>query len=134
MTAYVDSSALLKRYLIEPDSKLGQSLLDEDVDLVTSRITIVEVRRALGLLASAVERVLTRANFAHDLESISIVEVDALVCADAASIAEETGLRSLDSIHVASARRISDVDITFITFDVRQAAVARSLGLTVFGA
>ena len=134
MTAYVDSSALLKRYLIEPDSKLGQSLLDEDVDLVTSRITIVEVRRALGLLASAVERVLTRANFAHDLESISIVEVDALVCADAASIAEETGLRSLDAIHVASARRISDVDITFITFDVRQAAVARSLGLTVLGA
>ena len=134
MTAYVDSSALLKRYLIEPDSKRGQSLFDEDVDLVTSRITIVEVRRALGLLASAVERVLTRANFAHDLESISIVEVDALVCADAASIAEEPGLRSLDSIHVASARRISDVDITFITFDVRQAAVARSLGLTVLGA
>jgi predicted nucleic acid-binding protein len=134
VTAYVDSSALLKRYLIEPDSALGQSLLDDDVDLVTSRITIVEVRRALGLLASAVERVLTRANFAHDLESISIVEVDALVCADAASIAEETGLRSLDSIHVASARRLSDVDITFITFDVRQAAVARSLGLTVLGA
>ena len=134
MTAYVDSSALLKRYLIEPDSKLGQSLLDDDVDLVTSRITIVEVRRALGLLASAVERVLTRANFAHDLESISIVEVDAQVCADAASIAEETGLRSLDSIHVASARRLSDVDITFITFDIRQAAVARSLGLTVLGA
>ena len=134
MTAYVDSSALLKRYLIEPDSKRGQSLFDEDVDLVTSRITIVEVRRALGLLASAVERVLTRANFARDLESISIIEVDALVCAEAASIAEETGLRSLDSIHVASARRISDVDITFITFDVRQAAVARSLGLTVFGA
>ena len=134
MTAYVDSSALLKRYLFEPDSKRGQSLLDEDVDLVTSRITIVEVRRALGLLASAVERVLTRANFARDLESISIIEVDALVCAEAASIAEETGLRSLDSIHVASARRISDVDITFITFDVRQAEVARSLRLTVFGA
>ena len=134
MTAYVDSSALLKRYLFEPDSKRGQSLLDEDVDLVTSRITIVEVRRALGLLASAVERVLTRANFARDLESISIIEVDALVCADAASIAEESGLRSLDSIHVESARRISDVDITFITFDVRQAEVARSLGLTVFGA
>ena len=134
MTAYVDSSALLKRYLFEPDSKRGQSLLDEDVDLVTSRITIVEVRRALGLLASAVERVLTRANFAHDLESISIIEVDALVCADAASIAEETGLRSLDSIHVASARRVSDVDITFITFDVRQAEVARPLGLTVLGA
>ena len=134
MTAYVDSSALLKRYLFEPDSKRGQSLLDEDVDLVTSRITIVEVRRALGLLASAVERVLTRANFARDLESISIIEVDALVCADAASIAEESGLRSLDSIHVESARRISDVDITFITFDVRQAEVARSLGLTVLGA
>ena len=133
MTAYVDSSALLKRYLIEPDSKLGQSLLDEDVDLVTSRITIVEVRRALGLLASAVERVLTRANFAHDLESISIVEVDALVCADAASIAEETGLRSLDSIHVASACRVCDVDITRITVAVRLAEVARSLGLTVLG-
>ena len=134
MTAYVDSSALLKRYLIEPDSKRGQSLLDDAVDLVTSRITIVEVRRALGLLASAVERVLARANFARDLESISIIEVDALVWADAVSIAEETGLGSLDSIHVASARRISDAEITFITVDARQAEVARSLGLTVLGA
>lgn len=101
MTAYVDSSALLKRYLIEPDSKRGPSLLDDAVDLVTSRITIVEARRALGFLASAVERVLARANFARDHESISIIEVDALVCADAASIAEETGLRSPDSIHGA---------------------------------
>ena len=64
----------------------------------------------------------------------SIIEVDALVWADAASIAEETGLRSLDSIHVASARRISDAEITFITVDARQAEVARSLGLTVLGA
>ncbi|CAB5020692.1 unannotated protein [freshwater metagenome] len=33
-----------------------------------------------------------------------------------------------------AARRIPDAGITFITFDVRQAEVARSLGLTVLGA
>ena len=47
MTLYVDSDALLKRYIQEPDSDRVNELLSSDSDLVTPRHTIVEVRRNL---------------------------------------------------------------------------------------
>ena len=50
MTTYVDSSALLKRYVSEPDSEFASSLIDADEVLATSWLTVVEVRRALSQL------------------------------------------------------------------------------------
>jgi len=52
MTAYVDSSALLKRYIDEPDSDIADALLGADNALVTGRHTIVEVRRNLARMLS----------------------------------------------------------------------------------
>ena len=49
MSLYVDSSALLKRYMDEPDSDVADSLLRSDPSLLTARHTIVEVRRNLAL-------------------------------------------------------------------------------------
>ena len=48
MTLYVDSSALLKRYLDEPDSDRWNELLSSDAAWLTSRLTWVEVWRNLG--------------------------------------------------------------------------------------
>ena len=45
MSLYVDSSALLKRYVDEPDSDTAEALLSSDSSLLTARHTIVEVRR-----------------------------------------------------------------------------------------
>ena len=50
MTLYVDSSALLKRYVDEPDSDTAETLLRSDPSLLTARHTIVEVRRNLARL------------------------------------------------------------------------------------
>lgn len=50
MTLYADSSALLKRYVDEPDSERAVSLLASDDELVTGRHTVVEVRRNLARL------------------------------------------------------------------------------------
>ena len=44
MTSYIDSSALLKRYVAEPDSAVAAELLDADPVLITSWVTAVEVR------------------------------------------------------------------------------------------
>jgi len=46
MTLYVDSSALLKRYVDEPDSEACEAILRSDPALVTGRHTIVEVTSA----------------------------------------------------------------------------------------
>ena len=43
------------------------------------------------------------------------------------------GVRSLDALHLASAQRIQVPGLTFLTFDLRQAQAARSLGFAVVG-
>ncbi|HEY5435043.1 MAG TPA: type II toxin-antitoxin system VapC family toxin [Candidatus Limnocylindrales bacterium] len=131
MSTYVDSSALLKRYVEEPDSAAADALLRADRELLTARHTIVEVRRNLARLLSGRDLVAARATFADDLRSFSIVELDEATCESAATIAETTGVRTLDALHLAAAQRVSAPGVGFLTFDLRQAQAARSLGLTV---
>lgn len=133
MTTYVDSSALLKRYVDEPDSDRAVDLLRADSTLVTGRHTTVEVRRNLGRLLVANDAAAARRAFADDLRTISIVELDAATCELAATIAEQSGIRTLDALHLGAARRLGTA-ITFLTFDARQAAAAREIGFAVVGA
>ena len=134
MSTYVDSSALLKRYVEEPDSAEADTLLRADPALLTARHTIVEVRRNLARLLSGRDLVAARLAFANDLRSFSIVELDEATCESAAMIAETTGVRTLDALHLAAAQRVSAPGVGFLTFDLRQAPAARALGLTVLTA
>ena len=131
MSTYVDSSALLKRYVEEADSAGADALLQADRELLTGRHTIVEVRRNLARLLSGRDLVVARAAFADDLRSFSIIELDEATCESAAAIAETTGVRSLDALHLAAAQRVSAAGTGFLTFDLRQAQAARALGLAV---
>jgi uncharacterized protein len=131
VSTYVDSSALLKRYVEEADSATADALLRADSALLTARHTIVEVRRNLARLLSGRELVAARAAFSDDLLSISIIELDEATCELAATIAETTGVRTLDAVHLAAAQRVSAPGMGFLTFDLRQAQAARALGLTV---
>ena len=134
MSTYVDSSALLKRYVDEADSADADALLRADNALLTARHTIVEVRRNLARLLSGRDLASARATFADDLRSISIIELDEATCDSAALIAESTGVRTLDALHLAAAQRISAPGVGFLTFDLRQAQAARAIGLTVLTA
>ena len=131
MSTYVDSSALLKRYVDEADSADVDALLRADNALLTARHTIVEVRRNLARLLSGRDLASARAAFAEDLRSISIIELDEATCNSAALIAESTGARTLDALHLAAAQRVSAPGVGFLTFDLRQAQAARAIGLTV---
>ena len=132
MTSYADSSALLKRYVAEPDSDLAEELLTADRELVTGRHTVTEVRRNLARLLTGTALSASRAAFATDLAAFAIVELDVATCELAATIAEQTGARSLDALHLGAARRLGTA-LTFITFDVRQGQIARTLGFRVAG-
>lgn len=133
MTLYVDTSALLKRYVDEPDSERAGEWLASDPELVTGRHTVVEVRRNLAVLLPAEAAASARRTFGEDLAAFAIVELDDATCELAASIAEQTGVRTLDALHLGAARRLGSA-VTFLTYDVRQASAARALGLTVVGA
>lgn len=133
MTTYVDSSALLKNYFAEPDSSVAERLLRSDSVLVTSWVTIVEVRRNLARVLRGAELREAKEQFAADLDAMALVAVDESVCRAAAQIGEQLGVRSLDAIQLASAQRLVIPSLPFITFDLRQAQAARSLGFTVLG-
>jgi predicted nucleic acid-binding protein len=134
VSTYVDSSALLKRYVEEPDSEAADALLRADDELLTGRHTIVEIRRNLARLLSGAPLTAARRAFADDLRSIAIIELDEATCESAATIAETVGVRTLDALHLAAAQRISAPGVGFLTFDVRQAQAARALGMTVLTA
>jgi len=133
VTLYADTSALLKRYVDEADSDRAVELLGGDPDPVTGRHTVVEVRRNLARLLRDAALTEARAAFAADLDAFAVVELDATTCELAATIAEQTGVRTLAALHLGAARRLG-VGLRFVTFDLRQAQAARSLGMTVEGA
>lgn len=133
MTLYVDSSALLKRYVDEHDSDLADELMRSDPVLVTSRLTEVEVRRNLTRLLAGDELDRQRRTFSADLDAFAIVGLDATTMGTAARIAEQTLCRSLDSIHLGAALRAGSAT-TLLTFETRQASAARQVGIAVIGA
>jgi len=134
MSAYVDSSALLKRYVEEKDSADCEKILLSDADWVTARHTWVEVLRAIALLHDGRERQRMDAAFRSDWTRLHIVEIDEETCERAADVARAHGTRTLDALHLAAALRVGGPGFRFLTYDLRQARAGRALGLTVLGA
>ena len=132
MTLYVDTSALLKRYVSERDSDVAEQLMATDPVLVTSRLTEVELRRNLARLLDGEDLLRTRRQVQADLDAFALVSLDATTCAEAARLAEQTLCRSLDALHIAAARRAGERTV-LLTFEVRQAQAARTAGLVVIG-
>lgn len=134
MTTYVDSSALAKLYVDEPASALAVEILSVDPVLVTSMLTVVEVRRALARHFTGINLVRARETFEADLDRMALVQPTESTWTYAADIAEELEVRSLDALHLAVAKRLQVAALRFVTFDIRQAQAARLLGLDVVGA
>jgi uncharacterized protein len=133
MSLYVDSSALLKRYVEEADSDVAEQYLLSDKVWITARHTWVEVRRNLARLLEGNDLAEAQRYFANDFGRTHVVELDEATCDLAAQIAEVSLLRTLDALHLAALRRVGH-DIPLLSFDVRQAAAARALSITVVGA
>ncbi|MDP9445003.1 MAG: type II toxin-antitoxin system VapC family toxin [Actinomycetota bacterium] len=133
MTLYVDSSALLKRYVDEPDSDQFNRVLDSDGRWLTCRVTWVEVWRNLGRHLVGADAPAARDAFRADWRFVTVVEVDSLLAEAAGRIADLTGTRTLDALHLAALQRAGPAGITLLTADLRQAQAARSLGWPVLG-
>jgi predicted nucleic acid-binding protein len=133
VTTYVDSSAFLKLYVDEADSDQAQRILNADPVLATSWLTIIEVRRNLARLASGPGLHQARARWETDTDRLALVNPTERTWRAAAEIAEELGVRSLDALHLATAKQLEISQLTFCTFDLRQGQAARALGLLVIG-
>jgi predicted nucleic acid-binding protein len=126
---YVDSSALVKLVVDEPESTALRAFV-AGADLVSSELVLTEVPRAIRRASAneprlSLDLVLSRAG--ELLEAVALLPLDRAVLAAAGAI-EEPAIRALDSIHVVAAVDLSPVD-AFVSYDERQSAVARLASL-----
>jgi predicted nucleic acid-binding protein len=133
MTLYVDSSALIKRYVDEGDSDAAEAILLGDMEWVTARITFVEVGLAIHRRVDEAGRNAAIAAFERDWERTLVVSVDDVTSRRAVELGVTTGARSVDAIHMAAAERAGGRSIPIVTFDVRLGHSARALGFAVIG-
>jgi predicted nucleic acid-binding protein len=125
-TAYVDSSALLKLAVREPETAALEADLAQRDGLLASRLDLVECRRAA--LRAPHRRVLQSID--QILETIYLIEMTPAIL-DAAAAADPPTLRSIDAIRVATALSIGDAGMEVITYDGRFDDAARANGLIV---
>lgn len=121
--AYLDASAIVKLVLDEPESLSLLRWYHESERVVTSRIGVVETRRAVR------RREHDPVHLTAVIDRLEVFELDAEVDHRASGIAPSS-LRTLDAIHIATALAIQEVD-AFVTYDDRQVDAARSVGLQV---
>ena len=133
MSVYLDSNALVKRYVAEPGSDLVGAIMGDDPSWIAGRHAWVEVWLALGRLLPSDRIGEARDAFARDWRRMTVVELDDRVCRVAGGMGDNLMLRTLDSLHLACADRVGFRSVPLLTFDLRLASAARSAGFTVVG-
>jgi predicted nucleic acid-binding protein len=134
MIAYVDSSIFLKLIFIEDGTPAAEEIWDGNTNLVSSRIMRVETRAALarGGRDGRLERKLigqTMKIYEELWSRIAVIEITPRLAELACEVSESTQLRSLDSIHMASALVVG-ADI-LASADSEMCIAARNFGLSV---
>ena len=122
---YLDSSAIAKLVVREPETAELVKAIRADPDVVSSHIAWTEVliaTRRAGRSAARAERI---------LDGIALVPVDDAILRGAATLGPKD-LRTLDAIHLATAVSLRPDVGTIVTYDVRQAQAASALGLEVW--
>lgn len=122
---YLDSSAIVKLVVREPESAGLRQYLRRRVPLVSSALARAEVARAVLSLGDPFARRATEV-----LTRLELVRVSDRILDDAGKLLP-ADVRSLDAIHLATARIFGASLRQLITYDSRTAAAARGLRLRV---
>jgi len=122
---YLDASAIVKLAVREPESSALRHYLRRKHPLLTSALARTEVARALLPLGpDAVAR------GADVLRRIDIVRINDQILIAAGTLMPAE-LRSLDAIHLATARKLGDDLARLCTYDERMADAGLALGFRV---
>jgi len=140
MIAYLDASALVKRYVAEAGSAEVNGLISEAEALGTAVISRAEVSAALAK-AVQVKSVSKNAGtsalqaFTADWDNLIRLQLTEVLVARAAALAWEQGLRGYDAVHLATAlfwHETLDEAVTVATYDRELWNSAKTSGLSVW--
>lgn len=130
---YVDTSALLKRYVSETFSKQSSEIIAKFENIFTSQITITETLINLRKRLSKSEFAIAAKLFKEDIRTFNVISIDEKLSYEASEVADGNSLATLDALHIASALRFKGANISFLTYDKTQAVIAAKKGLAVLG-
>jgi len=131
VTLFLDTSALLKRYVQEPGTAVVIDAMAEDGAWTASAIARAEAELALcHLIADEDRRLDAVGRLRRDWERFFVVPLDHECLEQAVKIGCEHRVRTLDALHLGAAARLP-APVTMLTFDARQAAAASAMGLIV---
>jgi uncharacterized protein len=125
VVTYLDSSAIVKLAVREPESHALRRYLRRRQPLVSSALARTEVLRALlpaGDAATSRGRAV--------LQRFDLVRVNDRIL-HAAGVLRPPELRSLDAIHLATAHELGNELGALVTYDERMVAAARQLGFKI---
>lgn len=144
MRRYADSSFLISCYVVDANTSRAKTILSGiHTPLAFTDLHALEMQNAfqLGIFRgqlSVREATAARANLRKDLRSGRLVRTVVkwpTVFTAATRLSQRhsktTGTRSLDILHVASARSLRSTE--FLSFDTRQLSLASVLGLKLGG-
>jgi hypothetical protein len=134
MRVFLDTSALAKRYVVEPGSGKVVKVCQQADSLAVCVICLPELISTLTRLVR--EKKITKADYrtlkgnaTTDLADIDICQLTPDVLATGVSLLETNPLRAMDALHVACAIAV-ETD-RFVSADHRQLAAARKAGLKI---
>jgi len=145
-TYFIDTSALVKRYIAERGSQWVKALTDSQTGnkIILARITWVEMLSAFSRLKreSAIDEnvfstALQALKFDWDIQ-YQVVEFDKAMAEQAGELVKKHPLRAYDSVQMASALKIHQIYakaapglFMFVSADDRLLTVAKNEGLQI---
>lgn len=134
---YLDTSALVKRFVTEPGSELVHSLVSASGPIATAKISYIETHAALARhyregTISKTRYLATVQQFERDWLAYVRIDLQDDILRLARDIVRRRPLRGYDAIHLASAlsiRQALDEEVTFAAADRRLLQAAASEGL-----
>lgn len=127
---YLDSSAIVKLAVREPETAALEAELSQWQLCATSSITAIEVRRATARARKQQHGVLSPRDVSAVLSTTVEMVLTEHVHQTASTLAPPE-LRTLDAIHVASALALGDDLAGLVTYDVRMQRAAARYRLSV---
>jgi predicted nucleic acid-binding protein len=125
VATYLDSSAIVKLAVTEPESLALRRYLRRRQPMVSSALARTEVLRAL---LPAGDEAIARGRTV--LQRLDLVRVSDRILG-AAGVLRPQELRSLDAIHLATAQQLGDELGALVTYDERMVTAARQLGCRI---
>lgn len=131
MTLYVDTSALVRRYLHDRQRAVVLDAMAGDRAWCVSALVRSETQLALHRASvSARQQAALWRELRDEWEAFWVVPLDDRCMARAVEIGATYGVRIVDSIHLAAADRLPG-PIRYLTFDRQQIPAADALGFEV---